>query len=406
MFQITINNEKQQTRFDYDGGTLRMGRNAPDGAGFVTIDDPFVSRQHIQVELVGDDKLRIENTGQNHITLINGKHITRGESRDLVPPIRLTIGKSVIEISFASGDSAHQTGTLEVDARGIPDLGAIMREKIGKYYHYPLAYGYSLLETFTNSADRYREQLRVAENLLAFLGSLSVALLDKDQIRQLDQGLGRSALTSWQGGISPGHWLDLMIHALNQLADVENEPLYQGLVRLDVKKDKRGFGKILRDLIKAKNDFKHDRGPSIHSEYKEQGEFIDGHLRKAYEYLSFLPEHPMRLVQEINPRRRSEESDVIFLKCMGNHPGFATEVGVHSQRLRKGDLYIELAPGRLSPLYPFIHATTCRQCKAREFFFIDRVTQKGAAGLKSFDRGHTEEDEDIGRELQAAFAVD
>ena len=46
-------------------------------------------------------------------------------------------------------------------------------------YPLPLAYGWSLLESFWDPRDRYREQLRQAENMLAYLGSVSLALLEE-----------------------------------------------------------------------------------------------------------------------------------------------------------------------------------------------------------------------------------
>ena len=186
--------------------------------------------------------------------------------------------------------------------------------------------------------------------------------------------------------------------------------LVNSLRGLELNAAHQGFGKILRQLIKAKNDHKHDRGPGVEEDYREQGKLLGDDLRRAFDSLSFLVRHPILLVQDINPQRRSDKADVLFLKCCGDHPGFSTEKSVHSANLRKGDLYIRKDDGRLASLYPFMVAKLCGQCKAREFFYIDRLDKTKAsgyeAGLKSFERGHTDKVFDEGNEMAAIFAPD
>ena len=292
---------------------------------------------------------------------------------------------------------------------GDADLARVTLSNVADYYPFPVACGFRLVNSITTPSERYVEQLRLAENSLAFLASVSLALLDDKRLDALEQKTQGSVLDYWQGGISPGDWLTLAIHATGQLEEVDT-PIARGLVNLRLNKGKRGLGKIMRDLIKAKNDHKHDRGPSIESDYREATQQVGAQLREAYDFLSFLSVHRILLVQDVNPRRRSQESDVVFLSCMGDHPGFATEQSVYSGNLRKGDLYLEREPDQLVPLYPFLHTSTCPQCKAREFYFIDRLDQSRrtgdstcTAGLKSFDRGHTVSDDEIGREMRELF---
>ena len=53
-----------------------------------------------------------------------------------------------------------------------------LRFQIANFFPYPLAYGYRLLSSILNPLEIYREQLRHSENILAFLGSVSIALLE------------------------------------------------------------------------------------------------------------------------------------------------------------------------------------------------------------------------------------
>ena len=72
--------------------------------------------------------------------------------------------------------------------------------RVADTYLLPIAYSWSLLQGIWDPRDRYREQLRHAESILAFLGSVSLAILD-----EADYGRARLDLkVPWQGGISFG----------------------------------------------------------------------------------------------------------------------------------------------------------------------------------------------------------
>ena len=90
------------------------------------------------------------------------------------------------------------------------------------------------------------------------------------------------------------------------------------------------------------------------------------------------------------------------LRCEGDHPGFAQETIHYPEPLTKNDLYVEVEPGRWNPLFPFLVARNCHLCKAREIYFVDKWNdkEKGAL-LKSFERGHSMEDSETARGLEA-----
>jgi hypothetical protein len=75
--------------------------------------------------------------------------------------------------------------------------------RIADTYPLPLAYSWSMLQGIWDPRDRYIEQLRHAENMLAFLGAVSLAILNEEDYEraQLDlklpwQGASPSALGS------------------------------------------------------------------------------------------------------------------------------------------------------------------------------------------------------------------
>jgi hypothetical protein len=404
-----VKNDRQRKQFQHDEGPLYFGRNLEDkGIKWVSIDDAHVSRDQLRLEELEGGRVRLVNRGRSTVFFPEGDKLKTSESREMPLPLQITVGQTVIEVSLECPDPSLSDDRRTMMLDSFKDVAYVMLGRTAHDFPFPLATGYRQLNSFATDAERYKEVLRLAENILAFLGSLSLAILEDERRWQISEALGQPSPTSWQGGISPGHWLQLAIHATRQLRDQGDSPLANRLGALELNRENRGVGKLLRSLIQAKNDFKHDRGPSVESDYKLACMSITGYLSHVLGALRFLKEHPMFLVRDINPHRRGQKADVVFLRCMGSDPGFLTEQWEYSPSLRKGDLYVELEPERLAPLYPFIHAQTCEQCKAREFYFVDRldVRRNGdpgdrtcVAGLKSFDRGHTDKDTDIGGEM-------
>lgn len=414
MLQITVTNKNQRLKHKHADGALTLGRALAAEGHHLFVDDVHVSRQQLKLEETADGRVRLANLGRQVILLPHGKNLAQDDETVLSLPARLTVGGTVLEINFVSSETSQPTfeaTLLNADTHST-QLPLMTLLRTGKAYPFPLAYGLRLLGSITTPAELYKEELRLAENLLAFVASVSLSLLDDDGIGQVNEKIEGTALSCWQGGISPGDWLSLAIHAIDQLFDDGTDSIADGLKNLHIHKDNRGFGKTVRDLIKAKNDYKHDRGPSIESEFRAASASAGEMLKEAFRHLSFFTEHPVRLVQDVNPRRRGQTADVVFLNCMGDHPGFSSQTVVLSQVLHKGDLYLEREPGRLVSLYPFMHAATCSQCKAREIYFVDRLDadrSKGhgyVAGLKSYDKGHTEPDPNVGEEMMQIFGAD
>ena len=261
------------------------------------------------------------------------------------------------------------------------------------FYPFPLAYSYRLLDSIFIPSELYAEQLRVAENILAFTGSISLALAYK-----LDLHKSLDLAYYWQKGISPGHWREMLIHCAKSFQHVEH-PLLRAIYQLHPENQQKGFGAILNELIKIKNDFKHNRGPKIEEDYFEGTQQVGELLRECMQALDFFTEYPIRQVLDIN----ADRSGAVIVRCLnyiGDHPGLPQEDIPFPRPLQKLDLFIDLGEQDWVPLYPFIVALNCPRCKTRETYFIDMWdTHKKIAHLISFERGHTEENIQIAQAL-------
>ncbi len=121
----------------------------------------------------------------------------------------------------------------------------------------PLASGFRTLARISDPRDLYREQLRFAENVLAFLGSVSLALLrEEDRERS-----GIDPRSYWRGGISPGDWKEIVQKCSKVFAGYREVPLARAIRGLKIGTEQKGFGRDVIELIRAKNDFK----PPIHN---------------------------------------------------------------------------------------------------------------------------------------------
>lgn len=264
--------------------------------------------------------------------------------------------------------------------------GNELEYRISSSYPFPIAFGFRSLMSIVDYRDLYREQLRIAENILAFLASMSLTLLREQDRQKAEIDLEEY----WRSGISPGDWKDIVGRCSKVFATYEDNPLALSISGLNIRSEKKEFGQDVAKLIQAKNDFKHDRGPTILEDIAEASQGVQERLKRCMEKLSFFGDYPIRQVEDFNVSRSGDE---FFLKClryMGDHPSFPQEEVVFHRGLPRGDLFIELDRHHWVPLYPFIVTMTCSHCKARETYFVDLWDpRRGTARMKSFERGHT-----------------
>jgi hypothetical protein len=236
---------------------------------------------------------------------------------------------------------------------------------------------------------------------LAFLGSTSLAIL-KAQNR-LDEKFDLKLY--WQGGISPGHWRLIIQNATKALARDSQSPIAEHFRTLNIGSEKKGIGPDVGALIRAKNDYKHDRGPTTEGLLIDASDELHERIEKCIRALSFFKEYPIRLVQDFDVDRHDDNFVLKCLRLAGDGPGFRQERLNHHRALPRGDLFLDLGDQIWVPLYPFIVATNCPRCLYRETYFIDRWDdRKGIALMKSFERGHTADDEQVASLLTTLVA--
>jgi type I restriction enzyme M protein len=270
--------------------------------------------------------------------------------------------------------------------------------QVRNYYPYLLAYAYRALDAYDaqrDSAALYKEQLRVAENLLAFLGSIGLALAAaSDALREGgNQSLTPDLLRdSWQGGISPGHWQSIGSKTAALLRGKEQFAASTSYANIWFKgrgSKQSEFGAWTQELVKLKNDFKHDRGPQTINEYAAAVQKLTELLYQCMREMAFFVQHPMRLIEDTDIDWKTGRNLVNTLVYVGDHPGLRQERIRLSRAVPKGKLYFELKDETLIPLYPLISVQYCEPCKMRESYMVDRWDgPSGRTVLKSFERGH------------------
>ena len=371
-------------------------------SGFFSIVHAFVVRPDYLVRLENREHVEFESLSTLERSGVGREQRlpeTPSDEGNEQPPV-ITDPRATEEASAARSVTRSPTPTDRGFA-GSP-AGVAPREEetrdlsVADDYPLPVAYGWSMLESFWDPRDRYREQLRHAENILAYLGSVSLALLDDEDYEsaQIDLKI------PWQGGISFGAWKLIVTRCAKAFRSYRDNPLAFRIQRLKISTENKGFGADVAALIRARNDFHHGRGPLTEEEIAKASQEAEERLQRCMEAVAFLADYPIRLVQDFDLDRRGGTFVLKCLRLMGDGPGFRQEKVEHDEALPRGDLFIDLGDGRWAPLYPFVVASNCPRCRYRETYFVDQWNgRKNVVLMKSFERGHTEEKTDISEAL-------
>jgi len=282
--------------------------------------------------------------------------------------------------------TSAQTASLEL----LDDLTFRVRN----FYPYPIAYGYRVAAAAAGEAEMLREQLRFAENMLAFLAGLSLSLIEPVDRPTLDLDFKRL----WQGGISPGHWRDALVKANAVLGTYSGSALAQSLVKLKPQTNRNAtFGGATDRLIRRMNDWKHNRVETDPSDIAALVRETNVDLDQMISALLFLCDYRIHRVEKLDFSRDGRTVTVDSAVLRGDHPALARETAelVATQvvaALHRGDVYVVLDSGEWRNLYPFVQMLRCPRCHATEVFFVDRADRQfSSVTMKSVERGHDEE---------------
>jgi len=272
-------------------------------------------------------------------------------------------------------------------------------KRIEDEYPFPLAYSYHLSLDAASAAEESTMLLRAAENLLAFLGSVTLCLIPAAHRAEL----GVDYLRLWRGGISPGGWLDTIGRCAKFLRQSHDQ---LGLALASQLLGKKGNGtcSALHELVCMKNDQKHDRAFGTEDACVRENPRLKEVLEGVYSDLEMLADHPFRLVYSLDV---SEKGDLYVLDCFryqGAFPKPRRERIEWYEAMPKNRLYLEVSEMNWVPLSPFIRRVHCPRCGENELFYVDKMTGDGTALLKSFERGHTVEVPEVAEAIEKWFA--
>jgi adenylate cyclase len=110
MLHFRVWNKLERQEIEHLSGPLEFGRGpARNDVPRCVLQDLYVSKDHICVLELEDGRVRIDNLSQrNSIRLADGSAIGIGTSRDLLPPVHLTVGETTVEIERPPPDSAER----------------------------------------------------------------------------------------------------------------------------------------------------------------------------------------------------------------------------------------------------------------------------------------------------------
>src|SRR5579883_2219254 len=131
--------------------------------------------------------------------------------------------------------------------------------RISNNYPYPIANPFRMLDSITNASEKYKEQLKLIENLLALLAGICLSISAQNEPKIL------ADLRDYVShGVSMGHWREIIRKSVAAWkgSSTKEIKLAKHISQLKIEQTERGFGKAVEQLIRARNDFAHHRGPT------------------------------------------------------------------------------------------------------------------------------------------------
>ena len=266
--------------------------------------------------------------------------------------------------------------------------------RIRNFYPFPIAWGYRGLQTEQEETSIREELKRVAENLLAFLACVGLALLQKENaIAGDDKGLTRTTLQRrFRSGMTFGDWQKTAFQCAKLLrscgtSDLASEYASIWFSSAESKKTS-DFYQLTKELVEMRNTDSHGRGATL-VERRNRAQKLQKKVDVAYDTVSFFVKYPMHLVTDIDQPFGQDRFVVTSLAYVGDHPHMQEQETRVSDPVTKRILYIEAGSGQWVPLHPWITASYCTECKSRETFLVDQAdVEAGRYRFRGFENGH------------------
>jgi signal transduction histidine kinase len=124
MLRCYVSNERERQQLEHHAGPLEFGRGPRrDDVPRVVVRDPYVSKDHVRIEELPGERLRVENLSQKQpIWLSASSSILPGGHFELPLPTRLAVGDTVIDVEHSGGDTVRREllGTVAQPVRRAP----------------------------------------------------------------------------------------------------------------------------------------------------------------------------------------------------------------------------------------------------------------------------------------------
>jgi signal transduction histidine kinase len=110
MLRFHITNARERQQLEQAAGPIEFGRGPKRlNIARCTIQDPYVSKDHVRIEELPSGLARVQNLSQKQPIWLNAStSIAPGVTRDLAAPFRLVVGDTAIDVEPATGDTVRR----------------------------------------------------------------------------------------------------------------------------------------------------------------------------------------------------------------------------------------------------------------------------------------------------------
>jgi adenylate cyclase len=106
MISIQVTNKKQNQRFEHSGGPLEFGRGSRRTVERFVLQDLFASRDHVRIEEMPGERLRVDNLSlKQEILIESGETLATGVSDEYDMPLRLIVGQTILDVEWVPEDA-------------------------------------------------------------------------------------------------------------------------------------------------------------------------------------------------------------------------------------------------------------------------------------------------------------
>lgn len=177
MLTISVTTPRQMRHFEHASGPLEIGRGPQIVHPRLSLDDPYLSRDHLRIEEAAPGRLRLENISRtNAVVLGDGSLIEVGTVCQVELPIIVRIGELVIEIEAKGAGGGKAAGERELSRTVLDPWPSARRDeempKLSDLGETPSA------ERLANWFERLLAVQRAAAGSAEFYGEAARAVVD------------------------------------------------------------------------------------------------------------------------------------------------------------------------------------------------------------------------------------